>query len=153
MFSLLKQNFNAATELSLFLSEADGRGATTSFIGTVRGKEQKQEVNALFIEHHPVLTEKSIREIIMQACNRWRLLRYLVLHRIGTIHSGEDIVLVATTATHRRDAFEAVDFIMDYLKADALFWKKQITETGAEWIEPRAQDYQDKKRWRDNAGY
>ncbi len=152
MISLRPSNFCAAAELSDFLRTHDERGAAASFIGTVRPNAPAGKVVSLFLEHHPTLTEKSIELIVQKAVSRWKLIRHLIMHRVGKVNAGEDIVLVAATAPHRRDSFEAVDFIMDHLKSDALFWKKQIMSDSEEWIEPGHQDYQDKLRWSGRAG-
>ncbi|MCI5045909.1 MAG: molybdenum cofactor biosynthesis protein MoaE [Aquisalinus sp.] len=152
MISLRSSNFCAAAELSDFLRTHDERGAAASFIGTVRPNAPAEKVVSLFLEHHPTLTERSIDLIVRKALSRWDLISYFILHRVGTVNAGEDIVLVAATALHRRDSFEAVDFIMDHLKSDALFWKKQITSDSEEWIEPGHRDYHDKLRWSSSAG-
>ncbi|MCI5045249.1 MAG: molybdenum cofactor biosynthesis protein MoaE [Aquisalinus sp.] len=152
MISIRSTSFNGARELSDFLNAPDNRGATASFIGTVRPGNDTQEVVSLFLEHHPTLSEKSVEQIAQDAGMKWNLIRYLIIHRIGLVDAGEDIVLVAATALHRRDAFDAVDFMMDHLKSEALFWKKQIMTDREEWIEPTQQDYQYKQRWSNHAG-
>ncbi len=130
-----------------FLHDVDDAGAVATFTGIVR-REGAVGVEALSLEHAPGLTENAIAKAAGEASARWPLLKRLVVHRVGRIAVGEAIVFVATAATHRRDAFEACAFLMDFLKTDAPFWKKQISRSGDEWIEPRAEDYDDRDRWR-----
>lgn len=130
-----------------FQSGVKGAGAIATFIGLVR-PEVDRAVEALFIDHAPSLTESAIKEAVGEARDRWPLIAVTVVHRIGRIEAGAPIVFVATAAAHRRAAFESCDFLMDYLKTDAPFWKKQIGRGGGEWIEPRAEDYIDRGRWR-----
>ena len=101
----------------------------------------------LFLQSYSPMTENGIETAVGQALNRWPLEALAVQHRTGEIRTGETIVFVATASKHRRAAFEAADFLMDYLKTEAVFWKKEITEAGDFWIEPREQDYQDNQRW------
>ncbi len=130
-----------------FQSGAKGAGAIATFVGLVRPEGDK-EVEALYIDHAPGLTESAIREAVGEARNRWPLIAVTVVHRVGRVDAGAPIVFVATAANHRRAAFESCDFLMDYLKTDAPFWKKQIGRIGEEWIAPKPQDYTDRGRWR-----
>lgn len=133
-----------AAAFSQDLAEA---GAIATFTGLVR-RDGEKSVEALFLDHAPGLTELAIEAALGDAGIRWPLLKVLVAHRIGQVDAGEPVVFVATAASHRRAAFEACDFLMDFLKTDAPFWKKQISRSGNEWIEPRAEDYTDRNRWR-----
>lgn len=123
-------------------------GAVVSFVGRVRARDgDGRAVETLTLEHYPGLTERSIVDIEAEARARWPLEDVLIVHRVGRLAPGAPIVLVATAAAHRRAAFEAADFLMDYLKTEALFWKKETGESGARWIEPRGRDYRDAERW------
>lgn len=130
-----------------FQSELKGAGAIATFVGLVRPEGDKA-VEALFIDHAPGLTESAIEEAVGEARDRWPLIAVTIVHRVGRVDAGAPIVFTATAADHRRAAFESCDFLMDYLKTDAPFWKKQIGRSGDEWIEPRAEDYADRGRWR-----
>ncbi|MBL4854921.1 MAG: molybdenum cofactor biosynthesis protein MoaE [Robiginitomaculum sp.] len=145
MLEIMDTPFNPGERLNAFSEKCKDAGAIASFIGLVRG--QKGEVSELRLESYPGVTEQGIEQAIEQAKKRWPLTTALVIHRIGSMGVGEPIVLVATASKHRRAAFESCDFLMDYLKTDAVFWKHQIGPDGAKWIEPREQDYQDKNRW------
>ena len=120
-------------------------GAIASFTGFVRGEDGA--VDALSLSHYPGMTEAEIDRIIKQASERWSITACHVTHRVGDMRPGDAIVFVAAASAHRRDAFEAVDFLMDYLKSEAPFWKKEIGADGAKWIEPKKQDKRDIARW------
>jgi len=130
-----------------FLSDLDDAGAVASFTGFVR-RDGAKLVAALEIDHAPTLTRAAIEGAVAQALSRWPLMKVSVVHRVGRVATGDPIVFVATASAHRRPAFEACDFLMDFLKTDAPFWKKQIGGAGEEWIEPRDEDYTDRERWR-----
>lgn len=130
-----------------FQSSLKGAGAVATFTGLVRPEGDKQ-VEALFLDHAQGITEAAIRAAVDEARQRWPLIAVTVVHRVGRIDAGAPVVFVATAAEHRRAAFESCDFLMDYLKTDAPFWKKQIGRSSEEWIEPRPQDYADRGRWR-----
>ncbi|HEY8573867.1 molybdenum cofactor biosynthesis protein MoaE [Phenylobacterium sp.] len=139
----------AAFEPGALVSEfCGGRtevGAVATFTGIARAEEG--QTTTLELEAYPGFTEREIEKIALQAKARFRLIDLQVLHRIGRIAPGEPIVFVATAARHRREAFEACDFLMDYLKSRAPFWKKEHGPDGARWIEPREQDHADVARW------
>ncbi|MEO1014507.1 MAG: molybdenum cofactor biosynthesis protein MoaE [Pseudomonadota bacterium] len=136
-----------------FRRRVDGAGAIVAFTGLVRGKTgDGEDVSRLTLQHYPGFTEKEITRIVSKASVRWPLVGSRIIHRTGDLESGEPIVFVATASIHRRAAFEAADFLMDYLKADAPFWKKETRGDNAMWIEPRAEDLIDKARWRDSEG-
>lgn len=125
-------------------------GAIVSFSGQVRPKADDSSVRALHLQAYPPMTDQGISDAVDEAKSRWPLEGVLVKHRVADIAVGETIVFVATASAHRRAAFEAADFLMDYLKTNAVFWKKEIRDTGEIWIEPRAEDYQDQARWTTN---
>lgn len=130
------------------LREGDARvGAVVSFVGTVRDLNDGAKVAAMELEHYPGMTEKSLQDIAEQACARWPLFNTLIVHRVGPLLPLDQIVLVACTAAHRGDAFAACEFIMDYLKTDAPFWKKEDTPQGARWVDARVTDDKAKARW------
>lgn len=127
-----------------FRSRAGDAGAIVAFTGLVRGWG---DVTALTLSHFPEFTESEIARIGAEAESQWPLTAWHVVHRIGEMTPGEPIVFVATASKHRRAAFEAADFLMDYLKSEAPFWKQETRANATHWIEPRAQDIADKKRW------
>ena len=147
MISLLPDTLDAPKALQIFQAEAAGAGAIVSFTGLVRPEGKHGQVEYLHLQSHTPLTENGIEAAARQASSNWPLTHLTVLHRIGDIRPGEAIVFVATASLHRRTAFEAADFLMDYLKTEAFFWKKEVTSAGAYWIEPRAEDYEDRGRW------
>lgn len=134
--------FDTAAELAALNS--DGAGATASFVGLVRGGD---EIVALELEHYPGFTEAEIARIEAAARERFDLIDTRIVHRYGAMKPDEAIVLVAASSKHRRDALQAVDFLMDYLKTDAPFWKREIRADGATWIEPRADDRDARAAW------
>ena len=123
-------------------------GAIASFVGVVRDVNEGDAVAEMTLEHYPGMTEKAIEEIIGQARGRWNLHDALVIHRVGTLKPTDQIVLVVVTSAHRQDAFAACEFIMDYLKTRAPFWKKELTGGSARWVEARATDDIAAERWR-----
>ena len=130
------------------LSEREGEvGAITTFIGRVRGEEQTRQVSELFIEHYPTMTEKKITEIVFNACKRFSINGCIVVHRVGKLVPGELIVFVGVTSRHRKDAFEACSYVMDFLKTEAPFWKKEKGSKGEKWITSRAIEYLARAAW------
>ena len=123
-------------------------GAIASFVGVVRDLNEGDAVSEMILEHYPGMTEKSIEDIICQARGRWKVFDALVVHRVGTLKPTDQIVLVIVTSSHRGDAFAACEFIMDYLKTRAPFWKKEQTATGTRWVEARETDDIAAERWR-----
>ena len=148
MIRVSEQSFDPGEEFGAFERGAAGAGAVVSFLGKVRGKDGADPVKALYLEHYAGVTEASIAEVADEARRRWKIDASLIIHRVGRLEPGEPIVLVCASAAHRRDAFDAANFLMDYLKTKALFWKKEIRASGEEWIEPRDQDYRDADRWK-----
>ena len=130
------------------LSEREGEvGAITTFIGRVRGKEETRQVNELFLEHYPMMTEKKIMEIVCNASKKFSINGCIVIHRIGKLVPGELIVFVGVTSRHRKDAFEACSYVMDFLKTEAPFWKKEKGSKGEKWIKSRDIDYLARDAW------
>lgn len=147
MIRLLDIPFDPGEELSRFSAAAAGSGGIVSFTGLVRAQARGSAVQLLFLQAYSPMTERGIEQAAQEARRRWALTGLSIIHRTGNIAPGEPIVFVATAAPHRRAAFEAADFLMDYLKTEAVFWKKEVTEAGEQWIEPRPEDYRDAARW------
>lgn len=133
--------------LAQFSAANPHSGAVLSFSGNVRVDKDDGKTCALILQAYEPVTSHGITDAINAARARWNLEDVMVRHRIGEMQPGETIVFVAAAAKHRRDAFSATDFLMDYLKTEAFFWKKEVYENGEKWIEPREQDYCDAKRW------
>ena len=130
------------------LSEREGEvGAIATFTGRVRGKEGTRQVDELFLEHYPTMTEKKITEIVCNAYNKFSINGCIVVHRIGKLIPGELIVFVGVTSRHRKDAFEACSYVMDFLKTEAPFWKKEKGSKGEKWVRSRDTDYLARDRW------
>jgi molybdopterin synthase catalytic subunit len=141
------EDFDAGVEIRWLRAAGDDVGAVVNFIGTVSVSNEGQVVTALELEHYPGMTEKSIGAIIDAAAQRWELHAARVVHRVGLLTAGEQIVFVGVAARHRGAAFAACEFIMDYLKTRAPFWKKERTENGARWLDARASDTRAATRW------
>lgn len=141
-----RENFNVGEEY-LWLSQCDEDGAVVTFTGKVRNHNLGDSVSALTLEHYPGMTEKALEEIVVEARSRWPLQRVTVIHRIGELWLGDEIVFVGVTGAHRSSAFDAAQFIMDYLKTRAPFWKREATQQGDRWVEARDSDKQAAKRW------
>ncbi|ASR52721.1 MAG: molybdenum cofactor biosynthesis protein MoaE [Blastomonas sp.] len=144
---ILSEGFDPEAEVAAFRASLDASGAMVSFTGMVRPSGTDGAVSALCLQHYPGMTERGIAEAVQGAANRWPLEAVLVIHRVGEMAPRDPIVLVATASAHRRAAFEAADFLMDFLKSRALFWKSETGAAGRNWIEPRDDDYADAARW------
>ncbi|MBX3654626.1 MAG: molybdopterin synthase catalytic subunit MoaE [Ramlibacter sp.] len=145
--SIQQADFNLADEVAA-LRQGDGRvGAVCSFVGTVRDRNDGTQVASMELEHYPGMTEKSIEAMIDQAFARFDIHAARVIHRVGLLQPLDQIVLVAVTSAHRGQSFEACEFLMDYLKTRAPFWKKEQTPQGARWVDARAQDDAALARW------
>lgn len=142
------EDFDAGREIATLREGNPAVGAIASFIGVVRDVNEGGRVAEMTLEHYPGMTEKSIVEIIDQAKSRWNIIDALVIHRIGLLRPTDQIVLVVVAGAHRGEAFAACEFIMDYLKTQAPFWKKERTPDGARWVESRDSDDIAAGRWR-----
>lgn len=142
-----EQDFDLSAEVGALRKGNPGIGAIATFTGVVRDLNDGDSVSQMTLEHYPGMTEKSISAIIQEAQGRWQVMDALVIHRIGTLMPLDQIVLVVVTSAHRGDAFAACEFIMDYLKTRAPFWKKEQTGQGARWVDARATDDTAAKRW------
>ena len=141
-------DFDLSTEIAALRSGDLEVGAIVSFVGTVRDMNEGSQVNSMELEHYAGMTEKALADISVEAKSRWSIHEALVIHRIGKMLPGEQIVLVAVTGQHRGEAFAACEFIMDYLKTAAPFWKKEATPTGEHWVDARSTDDEAMERWR-----
>ncbi|MEK2609146.1 molybdopterin synthase catalytic subunit MoaE [Pseudomonas shirazensis] len=142
-----QQAFDPGAEVNAMHAANVGVGAVVSFVGYVRDFNDGREVAGMFLEHAPGMTEKALAKIVVEAEQRWPLLKVEVLHRIGTLQPGEPIVFVGVASAHRQAAFDGCNFIMDYLKTRAPFWKKETTGDGPRWVEGRHSDQQAAERW------
>ena len=140
-------DFDLGAEVARLRAGDPRIGAVVSFVGTVRDMNDGDQVAELELEHYPGMTERSLEDIVEQARARWPLYGALVVHRIGPMKPQEQIVLVACSSAHRGEAFAACEFIMDYLKTDAPFWKKEQTPNGARWVDARVSDDKAKSKW------
>ena len=140
--------FDPAAELAELTGRAAGDGAIVSFVGLVRDTTTAGErLNALVLEHHPKLTIQSLEEIASEAVRSFDVSHVRVVHRCGNMSPGEPIVFAGTASPHRRAAFEAADYLMDRLKTEAIFWKREEGPSNSSWIEPTEADYSDRDRW------
>ncbi|MGZ8305005.1 MAG: molybdenum cofactor biosynthesis protein MoaE [Allosphingosinicella sp.] len=145
---LADEPFAADCELAEFTSRLTGEGAVVSFVGIARARSSSgEDVTRLVLDHHPRLTMRSLKEIAEAARERFDISSLRIVHRFGIVAAGEAIVFVAAASAHRRAAFEAADYMMDRLKTEAVFWKREETATGSHWIEPRDDDYAARERW------
>jgi molybdopterin synthase catalytic subunit len=138
--SIQTEDFNLATEVAALRAMDKGVGAVCSFIGTVRDRNEGQSVSTMELEHYPGMTESAIEAMIDEAMKRFDICAARVVHRIGLLQPLDQIVLVAVTSSHRGESFRACEFLMDYLKTQAPFWKKEVTPTGARWVDARGSD-------------
>ncbi len=152
MISIQQEDFDVGREQAELRLAAGDAGAVVTFTGLVRevydhSVSDSDSVLSLTLEHYPGMTEKCLQDIVDQANSRWRLLATRIIHRVGKLQAQDQIVLVATASAHRQDAFAAAEFIMDYLKSNAPFWKKQETPEGSEWVDSRESDSDALTRW------
>jgi len=138
-------SFDPGAELNAFTASSKNAGAVVSFTGIVR--DVKDGLLEMQIEHYPAMTQSAIEQIAQEASKRWSLSNVLVIHRHGNLEAGDVIMMVATSSKHRSDAFAAADFLMDYLKSRAPFWKKERTSKGAEWVAAKDEDEDALSRW------
>lgn len=140
------EDFDLASEVELIKTTNSSIGAVVSFIGTVRDLTSESLVS-LTLEHYPGMTEKSLRSIAKKARKKWEIESVTIIHRVGTLGIGDQIVLVITSSKHRQAAFDSCNFIMDFLKTDAPFWKKEVSDKEEKWVGKRESDEEQKKRW------
>ena len=145
---LQREPFDAAAEAAALTRGRTDVGAGVTFTGICRGSERGEPIAALTLEHYPGMAEAEIERHVAEAVDRWSLLGVTVVHRHGRIVPGEDIVLVVTTSSHRKAAFAAAEFLMDYLKTRAPFWKQVETTSGKTWVDAKATDDDAAARWK-----
>lgn len=145
--SIQAEDFDASAEIAALRAGDGGVGAIAAFIGTVRDRSDGENVQSMELEHYPGMTESAIEAMIDAAFARFAIRAARVVHRIGVLSAREQIVLVAVTATHRGQAFQACEFLMDYLKTQAPFWKKESGDAGARWVDARVADDAALARW------
>jgi len=141
------QDFDIAAETAAMRADNPGIGAIASFIGLVRDLNEGDSVSAMTLEHYPGMTERALERIVQDAKQRWDIIEVLVVHRVGTLRPLDQIVLVIVTGAHRGEAFAACEFVMDYLKTQAPFWKKEQTSAGDRWVDARDSDDAAAQRW------
>jgi molybdopterin synthase catalytic subunit len=145
--SIRTEDFDLGEEVASLRRGDGGVGAVASFIGTVRERNEGSGVSLMELEHYPGMTERSIEAMIDAALQRFDILRARVVHRVGPLAVGDQIVLVVVSSAHRGEAFKACEFLMDYLKTQAPFWKKEHTPEGARWVDARVADDEALSRW------
>src|SRR3954470_14691854 len=142
-------DFDVSAELDALTAGRRDVGAVASFVGLVRDVNDGSNVRGMTLEHYPGMTEKALEAICAEAAGRWEVLDIVVIHRVGPLAPGDRIVLVGVASGHRADAFAACEFLMDYLKTRAPFWKRESTAAGERWVEARASDDKAAARWRE----
>ena len=147
MIRVQEEDFEVGVELTRMRSATDGIGALASFVGIVRDVNDQLDVSQMTLEHYPAMTEKALNAIVEEARTRWEIIDITIIHRVGTLRPSDQIVLVAVASGHRRDAFAACEFVMDYLKTKAPFWKKEVVGERSRWVESRSSDDAAAKRW------
>ena len=147
MIRIQQEDFNVEEEVAALRSQSGSVGAIVTFTGLVRDFSDDSDIHTLFLEHYPCMTEKSLTNIVGEAIERWQLIGVRVIHRVGRLKPKDQIVLVAVSSGHRQDAFAASEFIMDYLKTRAPFWKKEETDSGSRWLDARSSDLDASAKW------
>ncbi len=147
LISVQQDDFNVDQVIANLTNSRRDIGAVVTFSGLVRDRSSTNDLIALELEHYPGMTEKALTDIADQAMQRWPIDDLAVIHRIGRLQPSDNIVLVVVLSAHRRAAFEACDFLMDYLKTRAPFWKKEITASGEAWVASKQSDSEDAARW------
>ncbi|MEK9917259.1 MAG: molybdopterin synthase catalytic subunit MoaE [Betaproteobacteria bacterium] len=141
------EDFDVSAEMLTLRKRNPKIGAVASFVGVVRDLNDGDSVSTLTLEHYPGMTEKSLEAIVQQAKERWDIYDALIVHRVGTMRPLDQIVLVIVTSAHRGESFQACEFLMDFLKTRAPFWKKEVTPEGERWVDARSSDDVAAKRW------
>ncbi|WP_395344483.1 molybdopterin synthase catalytic subunit MoaE [Ningiella sp. W23] len=147
MISVQEEDFDHCNEYQALRDNADSDGAVVTFTGLVRDFNLESSVSSIVIEHYPGMTEKSLLTICSEAKKRWQLGHIRLIHRVGLIASSEQIVFVGVTSKHRKNAFAACEFIMDYLKTSAPLWKQEGTPQGLKWVDSKASDNEAIEKW------
>ena len=145
--SIQTEDFDLAAEMQSLRTASANAGALVSFVGLVRDVSDAGQVENIFLEHYPGMSEKALQNILVEANSRWKLLGVRVIHRVGELRPNDQIVMVATASAHRADAFAACEFIMDCLKTSAPFWKREQTAGSTTWLDTKASDVERAQRW------
>ena len=146
MIKVQEEDFDVNLEIKKITSHNKNIGGIGSFIGIVRGNDD-ENLKSMTLEHYPIMTEKMLEKINSKAKNRWKLIDSLIIHRYGKLYPGDQIVLVATFSQHRKDALEACEFLIDWLKTKAPFWKLEETSIGKNWVKEKNSDLDAAKKW------
>lgn len=141
------EDFDVAREVETLRQGSSNIGALVNFVGLMRRENDGHQVFSMTLEHYPGMTEKALADIVAQARKRWLMTGAKIIHRVGTLQPGDQIVFVGVTSAHRQAAFQACEFIMDFLKTQAPFWKKEQTSAGAFWVEAKQSDEAAAKTW------
>ena len=141
------EDFDVGAEIRGLRQDQPGVGAVAAFVGVVRDLNEGEGVASMTLEHYPGMTERALEQIEQRARSRWNLAEILVIHRVGELLPTDQIVLVVVTSRHRGEAFAACEFVMDYLKTEAPFWKKELTPEGSRWVDARESDDAARSRW------
>lgn len=141
------EDFDAGAEINRMRTARSDTGAVVAFVGQVRDLNEGDQVSGMTLEHYPGMTEKALEAIVERAKARWNIFDTLIVHRVGALRPLDQIVLVVVAGAHRGEAFAACEYMMDYLKTEAPFWKKEQTSTGDRWVDARTSDDEAKKRW------
>ena len=149
--SIQEEDFDVGAVMDELRSTSNNVGAMVSFVGLVRDMSFDEKIENIFVEHYPGMSEKALNKIIAEAQKKWDLLAVRVIHRVGTLGPNDQIVLVATASSHRGQAFSGCEFIIDYLKTDAPFWKKEVKPLGSEWVVTKDSDVQRMERWHEKS--
>jgi molybdopterin synthase catalytic subunit len=145
LLAIQTEDFDASKEYEALRKDANNAGAIVSFVGLVRDTEQK--LKAMVLEHYPGMTESAIEEIVDSAKQSWQIDEPRIIHRVGELKAGDQIVFVGVSSTHRGDAYQACEYIMDQLKTRATLWKKEVTEDGEKWLDSKSSDIERAQRW------
>ena len=147
MIKVQREDFEVGAELDAISAGRPNVGAVAAFVGLVRDLAEGNDISAMTLEHYPGMTERQLEALEAEARGRWQLDEVLIVHRYGRLQPGDRIVLCAATSAHRQDAFEACAFLMDWLKTQAPFWKKEETSADTRWVEARGSDDEAAARW------
>ncbi len=145
------EDFDVGAEIRRLRESQPGVGAVAAFVGVVRDLNEGEGVASMTLEHYPGMTERALEQIEHRARSRWNVAEILVIHRVGELQPTDQIVLVVVTSRHRGEAFAACEFVMDYLKTEAPFWKKELTPEGSRWVDAREADDAARSRWEQGA--
>ena len=146
MIKVQENDFDVNLEIKKITCQNKNIGGVGLFIGIVRDDDDKK-LKSMTLEHYPIMTEKMLEKINLEAKNRWKLIDSIIIHRYGKLYPGDQIVLVATFSQHRKDALEACEFLIDWLKTKAPFWKLEATNTGNKWVKEKNSDLEAVKKW------